>query len=176
MRKMLPLALAFGAMVAGSGCAPAPPPAPKNDAPADLAAIAAGRVAFEAGYNAADAEAIGKLYTADAISEPNHQDTLKGRDAIVQSLKGMFEHVSVKASLKSEEVRTSGDTGFDRGTYSVEVTPKAGTPPHTVEGRYLVLYARQGDGSWKVTRDIDNEGAAEAPEGAAAGDAKAQGQ
>lgn len=55
-----------------------------------MAALNAARQAFMTGYEAGDAEAIGKLYTEDAISEPNNQPTLKGRAAIVASLKAML--------------------------------------------------------------------------------------
>ena len=155
------------------GCAPAapppsPPPAPVADAPADIAALNAARAAFMAAYEQGDAEAIGKLYTAEAISEPNNQPTLKGRDAIVASLKSMFEQVSLKAVLTPEETRTLGSVGLDRGRYTVTVTPKAGAPPTSAEGRYMVVYVKGADGTWQVSRDMDNAAGAPPPTPAAA--------
>lgn len=171
-------ALLLGAL-ATAACAPAAGPAPTAaaatpalDAPADIAAITAARDGFMAAYAAGDAAAIGQLYTENAISEPNGQPSVKGRAAIVASLTSMFEQVSVKATLTPEETRTLGAVGLDRGRYTVTVTPKAGAPPTTSEGRYLVVYVKGEDGKWRVSHDIDNElGVPAAPAPTAAPDA-----
>ncbi|MEZ5286381.1 MAG: SgcJ/EcaC family oxidoreductase [Vicinamibacterales bacterium] len=126
------------------------------DAPDDIAAINAARDAFMAAYKAGDADAIGRLYAEDAVSEPNNQPSLEGRDAIVASLKNMFEQVSVAPSLEPDETRTLGNVGLDRGHYTVTVTPKAGAPPTTSQGRYVVIFQKDESGAWKVWRDIDN--------------------
>jgi len=107
-------------------------------------------------YEAGDAEAIGNLYTKDAISESNNQPSLRGRDAIVASLKGMFEQVTVKTVLTAEDTKTLGNVGVDTGRYAVTVTPKAGATPYTNEGRYMVVYVKDADGQWRVWRDMDN--------------------
>jgi len=38
------------------------------------------------------------------------------------------------------------------------VTPKAGGESIQLEGKYLVVFQKQPDGSWKAARDIWNEG------------------
>jgi uncharacterized protein (TIGR02246 family) len=155
----LPLALVGALSVIGCAQPSAPPAAavePVRDAPADIAALNAARQAFMAGYQAGDAEAIGKLYMPDAVSESNNQPSLAGREAIVASLKGMFEQVTVKTTLTPAETRTLGHVGLDRGTYTVTVTPKAGAPASTSEGRYMVIYVKDADGTWRVSRDMDN--------------------
>jgi uncharacterized protein (TIGR02246 family) len=138
------------------------------DAPDDIAGIHAARAAFVAAYAAGDADAIGRLYAADAISEPNNQATLTGRDAIVRSLQGMFTQMAVKVDLQTDETRTLGSVGFDRGRYTVTVTPKAGAPPTSAEGRYMVIFVKEPDGAWRVWRDIDNAMAAAAQTATAA--------
>ena len=168
------LALLFASSLALGACTQAPPPpaAPVVDAPADVAAVNAVRTGFMTAYAAGDAEAVGKLYTADAVSEPNNQPALKGRDAIVQSQKAMFEQVTLKADMVSDEVRTIGAVGLDRGHYTMSVTPRAGGETTTVEGRYLVVLVKDADGVWRVARDMDNAAApppaAQAPAPAAA--------
>jgi len=167
MSRQLVMALALAGSIIVAGCSPAapppPPPGPAADAPEDITAVNAVREAFMKAYVAGDAEAIGGLYTADAISEPNNQPTLQGRDAIVASLKSMFEQVSIQLVLTPDQTRTLGDVGLDRGTYTVTVTPKAGAPPTTAQGRYLVLLVKEADGNWKVWRDMDNAAGASPP-------------
>lgn len=162
MPLLLSSAIVLGAC-AQEPQAPPAPPEPVADAPADIAALNAAREAFMKAYEAGDAEAIGRLYMAEAISEPNNQPTLEGRDAIVASLKSMFEQVSVKPVLTPEETRTLGSVGLDRGTYTVTVTPKGGAPETSAQGRYMVVFVKEADGSWKVSRDMDNAGGAPIP-------------
>jgi len=158
--RRVSLCCVFAGVLALAACASPPPPAPERDAPADIAALNAVRSGFVAAYKAGDAQAIAQLYTEDAVSEPNNQATLEGRQAIVDSLTSMFELVSVDVDLIPDETTTLGDVGLDRGHYVVTVTPKGeGGSPSTSEGRYLVILARQADGTWKVIRDIDNASA-----------------
>ena len=164
MARRVPLYV-LAVSLLGFGCAPPPPPpGPVRDAPEDIAALNAVRAGFIAAYKAGDAQAIANLYTEDAISEPNNQATLEGRQAIVDSLTSMFELVSVNVDLVPDETTTLGEVGLDRGHYTVVVTPKAeDATPTTAEGRYLVVLVKMPDGSWKVARDIDNAGAPPMP-------------
>ena len=160
MNRQLVLSTVLAVSTLAAACAqPAPPPAPAEpelNAPAAIAALNAAREGFMKAYEAGDAEAIGNLYTKDAISESNNQPSLKGRDAIVASLKGMFEQVSVKTVLTAEDTKTLGGVGVDTGRFAVIVTPKAGATPYTNEGRYMVVYVKDTDGQWRVWRDMDN--------------------
>lgn len=160
MNRQLVLSTVLAVSTLAAACAPpAPPPAPAEpelNAPAAIAALNAAREGFMKAYEAGDAEAIGNLYTKDAISESNNQPSLKGRDAIVASLKGMFEQVTVKTVLTAEDTKTLGGVGVDTGRYAVTVTPKAGATPYTNEGRYMVVYVKDADGQWRVWRDMDN--------------------
>ena len=160
MFRKLVLTVVLAAATLAAACAPPAPPAapaePALNAPADIAALNASREAFMKAYEAGDAVAIGNLYTNDAVSESNNQPSLKGRDAIVTSLKGMFEQVTVKTVLTAEDTKTLGNVGVDAGRYAVTVTPKAGATPYTNEGRYMVIYVKDADGQWRVWRDMDN--------------------
>lgn len=154
MTRTLALVATLAASVALTACSPAPA-APVRDDPADITAVNGVRDGFMAAYNAGDADAVSALYTEDAVSEPNNQPTLEGRDAIIESLRSMFGQVSLNLQLTPDETTTLGNVGLDRGTYSVEVTPMEG-PTTTVEGRYLVLLVKGEDGTWRVMRDFDN--------------------
>ena len=63
-----------------------------------------------------------------------------------------FENMTINL----EEVQVADDWGFARGTYSVSVTPKAGGDTAFVDGKYLTIFKRQRDGSWKIFRDCYN--------------------
>jgi ketosteroid isomerase-like protein len=60
-------------------------------------------------------------------------------------------------SLAPEEVQIAGpDWAFERGTYDISLTPKAGGEPMQDAGKYITIYRRQSDGSWAMSRDIWN--------------------
>jgi uncharacterized protein (TIGR02246 family) len=139
--------------MAAAGCAPA---APEANAAADIAAVNTVRTAFQTAHNAGDVTGIGNLDTTEAISMGNHEPTATGRDAIMAASKATFAGVDAKLELAADETRTMGTMGFDRGHFKITVTPKAGGPTINDEGRYLVLLEKGADGSWKLTRDINN--------------------
>ena len=43
-----------------------------------------------------------------------------------------------------------------RGTFAGTVTPKAGSEPVQVKGKWMAVYKRQADGSWKAICDTYN--------------------
>jgi len=55
-----------------------------------------------------------------------------------------------------EEVQVAGDWGYARGTYSLSVTPKAGGETAFDNGKWLKIFKRQPDGSWKIFRNCFN--------------------
>jgi ketosteroid isomerase-like protein len=56
-------------------------------------------------------------------------------------------------TIKSEETQVADDWGFDRGTYTYLITPKKEGESGFVDGKYLTIYKRQADGSWKISHD-----------------------
>lgn len=152
MSRYLSATLAIASVLALGACAKAP----ETNAAADIAAVSALRDGFTSAMNAGDAAAIGSLYTADGVSQHNHDKTVTGRDAIVEGQKAMFSQFAIKAEIMPDETVTMGTFGFDRGRYRMSMTPKAGGEAMVDEGRYVVLLRKEADGAWKVSSDIDN--------------------
>jgi ketosteroid isomerase-like protein len=53
------------------------------------------------------------------------------------------------------DVSRSGDLGYTIGLYQARTTPAGGRPVITT-GKYVTIWRRQVDGSWKVALDIGN--------------------
>ncbi len=54
------------------------------------------------------------------------------------------------------EVAQSGDLGYTWGKYTVETKDKDGKPVKS-HGKYLNVWKKQANGSWKVVVDIGNK-------------------
>ena len=146
------IALLTSALVA---CAPSSP-STATTSQADLDAVNNVRNEFMSAFNMGDAAKVASQYATDAVVMPTHQPVITGRDAIENYNKTFFEMFTATITVSPVETKVFGDRALDRGTYTIQLTPKAGGSPMMDEGKYLVLLQRQADGSWKLTHDIDN--------------------
>jgi len=144
----------FVVAVAAAGCATQ---SAQGNPDADRTAINALRDQFIAAYRAGDPDRVTALYEENATVMPHDQPTIVGRSEIAKHERDSFGQVSVgDVQIKSDKLQIMGDWAYDRGTFSVTITPKGGGGPMTDTGRYLVVLHRQADGSWKAAEDIDN--------------------
>ena len=102
-----------------------------------------------------DVAAISSLYTDDTeILAPNAKAT-HGRAEMDKANTEMFKAMKVSLKLSTDDVQISGDFGVETGSYEQTLTPKTGKPMHDV-GKYLLVWKRQADGSWKILREAYN--------------------
>jgi ketosteroid isomerase-like protein len=65
--------------------------------------------------------------------------------------------------LKTAKVEVSGDLAYSQGAYSVMFTDPKTKKVVAETGRYVEVYKKQADGSWKVLQDINSPEAPAAP-------------
>jgi len=58
--------------------------------------------------------------------------------------------------INTEEVRILGDRAYSHGTYTYDMTPKAGGETMCISGKFLDILEKQADGSWKIAIDCHN--------------------
>ena len=158
MRRSLCATLILVCVLLATACSPVGPTPEQVETKKTEAVTALNslRNQFEVAYNANDASALAALYTEDAVLMPGNQPTASGRQAVEAWFQGTFDQFGPKLTISSEELQVAGDWAFDRGTYTVSLTPKAEGDSMEENGRYVVILHRQPDGTWKVARDIDN--------------------
>jgi len=91
------------------------------------------------------------LYTEDAIRLPPNQAAVQGKAAIQAWMAAIPPFSNFQA--QSLEIQGQGDWAFDRGTYSMTVT-RAGEAPIDDRGKYLIIWRKQADASWKILRSM----------------------
>ncbi len=128
-----------------------------NGTDADRAAISATLNEYAAAWKLSDTGRLVALYAPDAIIMPTDHVVERGAAAIANYNKMFFdEYTPGDFVITQEETQISGDLAFNRGSFSFSATPKAGGASIQDRGKYVVIMARQSDGTWKWTRDIDN--------------------
>ena len=103
-----------------------------------------------------DVDALGRDFADDAVVFPPNAKALRGRAEIRKADSTTHSAVKMTAfKLSMDDVIVSGDYAIETGTYDQTVQPKTGKAIHDV-GKYIVVFKKQSDGSWKIIRDIYN--------------------
>jgi ketosteroid isomerase-like protein len=132
--------------------------APKAvDTEADKAAVAAAHDVLEGAYRTSDCNAMVSATASDGVFDPPNTPSAKGVDAVRAWCEPMFAQMKTKTlTVSNKQVDVSGDIAVDRGEYDWILTPAKGGADVRSVGRYITIWHRQPDGSWKTTELIWN--------------------
>lgn len=101
------------------------------------------------------AEAFFRFMAPDGILLRPGEDPTRGPQAAKDRMAGRTD-IILTWSPRGAEVSSSRDLGYTWGTYVVERLAPEG-PLRLGSGKYLNVWRRQPDGTWKVLIDIGNE-------------------
>lgn len=93
-------------------------------------------------------------YTEDAIVMPPDTPAVQGWDAIKSYI--LTEGTVLDFKIQMLEIEGEGDLAYVRGTYAMTVMLPGASGPTKGTGKYIEIWRKQPDGSWKVIRDIFN--------------------
>jgi len=113
---------------------------------------------------AKDLEKTASYYTDDALILPPNLPTINGKQGARAMWQGMFSVPGFGGGWKATkvEVARSGDLGWVTGTYELSETDASGRPM-VDKGKYLEVWRKQADGSWKCVADMFNTDLSSAP-------------
>ena len=154
MRKFLMLAVPV-VLLSVSADAYGQEKAANNDA-AVKSAIASETAKFATAINTGKAADAAATYAEDAMILPPGSDVITGRAAIKEYFAAWIALKPTDFKLTTVEVEVHGDIAIERGTYSMKLTPPGATAPVPDNGKYLVVWKKQSDGSWKDYREAYN--------------------
>jgi ketosteroid isomerase-like protein len=105
---------------------------------------------FEKAVNAGDAGAVAALMTDRTVWADPNVPVEVGSDAIRSLWRTVFGQFKLEFSGPVEDVRVTGDVAVARGTWTMKSAPRAqGVEGFSDSGSWIVVFARQNDGSWK---------------------------
>jgi uncharacterized protein (TIGR02246 family) len=128
----------------------------KTGSNANLEMIDKVRDAHVAALNAGDAQSWAAQFTDDAMQMPPNAPGNAGRAKIASWSQAFLDRFRVQFSLAVAEVHVLGEWAFERGSYTVSLTPKAGGPSVYDHGKYITIYQRKPGDDWRMARDIWN--------------------
>lgn len=109
---------------------------------------------FGRAYREADLQSVMDYYTDDLVkvrygAPPETKEELK------QRLIDVFDRFQTAVEVETDEICSSGELAFSRGSFHVTLTPKAGGSAQQISRRYLEIW-RKEQGRWLVARTMDN--------------------
>lgn len=144
--------------------APAQPP---DTRVADETAIRSAVVGWSKAAQAKDVNKAVSFYADDAMQFADRGPIVKGKENIRAGWEKMLATPGPGLTFATTgvEVARSGDIAYEFGTYDLATQDSKGRITDE-KGKYLTVWKKQADGSWKVAADIDNRDAAPAPQAA----------
>lgn len=107
-------------------------------------------------FKAADASALSALYATDAVVMPPNEESHQGRAATQAWNEQFFGQFTVEeAELSTDKLAVNGDWAYRVGSYEMNMKPAEGESIGDA-GKFIEIWARQADGSWKIAYDIWN--------------------
>jgi ketosteroid isomerase-like protein len=104
----------------------------------------------------------GDIATLSSLTDEDHIMITPGRAPIIGKTANdaangrAFQNVKIDETWTPLETFVSGDLAYQRGTYTVAATPKAGGNTTKTSGHFLRIYRRQANGEWRMTHDTFN--------------------
>ena len=127
---------------------------PVVDIAAEEAAINGLLNAFDSAANASDADGLVALYMDNAVRIPPNEPALMGKEAIRGHFQQYYDQFTEEVDNVVVDVHVSGDLVFSRGTYTINITLRAGGESFKTKGSWVSIQKKQSDGSMKVVCDI----------------------
>lgn len=118
--------------------------------------------AYVAAINSNDLETFLDAVTDDVVFIAPGAPVMEGKSEVGPWVGAYFAAVHTAWQKKSVELVVAGDWAFERYVYRVIDTPRAGGAAEVGTGHGINIYRREGDGVWRVARDIWSSGPVDA--------------
>ncbi len=151
---VLCLALAMIAVA----CSNAPAPPPPDTRAADVQAVKDVEAAWVKDAATKDADKWASYFAEDGSGLYPGGPILHGKAAIKAAMAPILADPNFALTFQSTKAMASkgGDMVYSEGTYSMTMTDPKTKKPMTDKGKFLTVYTKQPDGSWKAVSDTFN--------------------
>jgi ketosteroid isomerase-like protein len=106
--------------------------------------------ALRIAYNRGDSAGCVAVFVEDAVMLPANQPIVRGKKAIKELIQDWIDNIGGTISNPMMEFGVEGDLAYQVATYAFKDTK---TPD---QGKFVEIFRRQQDGTWKVYLTIYN--------------------
>ena len=138
-----------GLFLLGAACAP------KDTSEADAQMVKNLNDAWSKDVATKDAAKFATYYADDATLMIPNEPGIKGLGSIKAAIGPMMQDPNFALSFSTDKVEASGNLAYVQGPYTMTTTARDGKPFKDT-GKYLTIFKKQPDGSWKAIEDILN--------------------
>ena len=142
------LSICAGLIVLAMGCS-------SDSSAADAKAIQSQSELWSKAGSTKDSASFCTFYADDGTVMIPNEPAFKGANDIKAVFTPMMQDPNFKLSFTTDKVEVSGILGYSLGAYSLTTTARDGKP-HEDKGKYLTVWKKQQDKSWKALVDIFN--------------------
>jgi ketosteroid isomerase-like protein len=151
--KAVTVVVAMAVAVVVSGCGGSR----TGDRAADEAAIRKSLDEIARSFNAGNYDAMFAQYRDDVLVSAPGQPEIVGKAAWREGLAKLPANVDLRMRFDTQELDVSGDLGYERGTFTMDMLDKAsGAKVGSITNRHVHIYRREPDGRWLGWRLIEN--------------------
>jgi ketosteroid isomerase-like protein len=105
----------------------------------------------------ADFAQLESILCDDIILMPPNDTSLFGKAEVIEWFREYFSNFQIANLTPTErDVFVSGDVAIEHWTYMVAIKEIEGTDRIRDDGRFLTIWKKQPDGSWKISHSIWN--------------------
>jgi ketosteroid isomerase-like protein len=148
MLRFMLLTGCVGLMAFATGCT-------QDTSAADLQAIKNQEIAWSKDAATKDVTKITAYYADDATLLLPNSPIVHGIAGIKSAFTGILQDKNFALTFTGEKAEVAGNLGYTQGNYSMTMSDAKGNPA-TDKGKYLTVWKKQADGSWKALEDMNN--------------------
>jgi uncharacterized protein (TIGR02246 family) len=157
MLRNAPLIACLALTALTAGCSSAPPP-PSDTSAADLKAVKDVEEAWLKDASSKSGEKWASYFTEDGVGLYPGAGILTGKAAITAAMTPVLADPNFTMDFHSTKASASkgGDMVYSVGVYTMTSTDPKTKKPVTDKGKFLTVFVKQADGSWKAAADTYN--------------------
>lgn len=130
------------------GCKPGGSNSENKD---DIAAIRDLQQTYQRGANTGDLDLFMSVWAEDAIRLEPDINYLSGKQEIREHFRASFEQFNVEVKVYGDEgFWIEGNLAYSHANFLLLLTPKGSDSTFHTDLKYLEIYEKQADGSWKI--------------------------
>ena len=134
------------------------PVTPPDTREADIKAVKDVEAAWLKDAGTKDVDKLVSYYSDDAVVLMPNVPAIVGSNNIKAAMRSMLADPNFALTFHSTSAEASkgGDFVYTIGAYSMTMSGPKGKKPITDKGKYLTVYKKQADGSWKAVADMNS--------------------